>query len=224
MTKAVRKAIVRIARDALTTGYRPEHSVQLQRLFQDTSATLEITLAGYLADLAYFGLPDGAFGKRIESAVAKEETEFGRMFAELQRSPLSRAQVNPVLTERLKDLLGSATDLLTPKSITILTTALDQYQRVGRRPDYDYAGISMKLCKVVERELRGRVFVSLRSEFDGDAGRPRLDSLRIASRGVNDRNGDKLLKWLSSEDATRVTRTCCFRVEYDASESSDGLD
>lgn len=150
------KAIEDLMASVLREGYRPEHSIHLQRLFQDTSQTLEITAAGYLADFAFYGPPD-SWAQYFDDE-EDLNSGFGKQFRRLQQ----RIHTTPLLDEnQVRDLrryLGPSFDELSLDSAVILNTALEEFQSVGKRRGYDYAGITTKLCKVVERELLDRVF------------------------------------------------------------------
>ena len=192
-TKAIRKAVRRIQLDALTRGYRPDHSVRLQRLFQDCTRTLEITIAGYVADLAYFGLPD--------------DYEAARPFAALLDDARRQIAASPCLldarSQALRAALRGAFDELAPETVTILTTALGEYEATGRRPAYDYSGVTLKLCKAIERELKRRVFVSWRTRLNSPAGRVELAAMGRHSTTSGSRdNGGRLLDWLRTGRGT----------------------
>lgn len=205
VTRAIRQAIRQIQLDVLTSGYRPEHSIHLQRLFQDATATLEITVAGYLADLAYFGLPesysldeDEGQNRTGSDNGSSEPPKFPVLFRQLQSQIASVAHVNAPLFQELREAIGPVFDDLSEDSCVILATAFKEYRQVGKRPGYDYSGISMKLSKVVERELKRRVFEPWRAKYQSPEGRRRLDDLRRASeRGPRDDTGSLIVDWLS---------------------------
>jgi hypothetical protein len=196
VTRDMRKAIEHILTDVLTSGYRPEHSLYLRKLIQDASITLEVTVAGYLSDLAFFGLPESYpldDGSELDPAAAA--SSFPGQFERLRRTLPGLGAVNPSLVRDLRRTLSSAFEELSEQSVTILASALQEFRQTGRRPAYDYSGITTKLCKVVERELRGRVFEPWRTRLQAPAGRGALAQMRAAAKRYDD-TGEIVLRWL----------------------------
>lgn len=190
VSRAFREAVESLAVDVLANGYRQEHSLHLQRLFQDVSAVLEITTAGYLGDLLFYG----------EADVAEE---FGAGFKKKCQSIRSRLENHIHLDENIagniRRMIGASFDDLQVSSKQILAAALDEFERVGRKPGYDYAGVNMKLCKVAERELKHRLFDEWCSSVRSSIGKKGIREMQVKADEIdlaNDQTGSLALDFL----------------------------
>ena len=136
----------------LVDGYHIEHSEFLKSFVNRMSLSLEIEECGYLGDMAL--LSESYIADYVE---CNEESDLAERIAE--RARLYRAQdagrivLDEVLQNRIRIYLGHAYENLSPQSLLILESALQQFENKERRMNHDYAGITMKLCKVFEREL-----------------------------------------------------------------------
>lgn len=197
ITSDMRIALKKIALDALTMGYTPRHSALIKKLMQDASATCEIIECGYFGDFLYYDLSDG---NEVESRVSEiyedvERSIQNKILGKIAKSR-SKLQQNRVISEEhitlLRSSLGSAFEELTPDSVSIAVTALEEISNIGKRTNYDYAGISMKVAKIFERELTIRVFRAWRSNLINKFDKEDVNS--ILERNGDDKIGsDKLL-------------------------------
>ena len=131
-------------------------------------ATCEILECGYFGDFLYYDLSDGQevesrtfdiYDDEDETAQKKTRNKIAKSRLKLQQNFLPFKNQQPTL----RSALGAAYSELTPDTISIAMTALEEFSNVGKRSGYDYAGISMKIAKVFERELTIRVFRKWRS-------------------------------------------------------------
>ena len=170
ITSDIRAALKKIAYDALLKGYSPLHSHLIKKLMQDVSATCEMLERGYFGDLLYYDLSDG---NEVESRILdtyddedEDEDAKNKTRNRIAKSRL-KLQKNHSIPEHQTSALRSSLETtfseLTPDTISIAVTALEEFSNVGKRSGYDYAGISMKIAKVFERELTIRIFRTWRS-------------------------------------------------------------
>lgn len=218
VTKSVVAAIRKILISALSEGYRPEHAAHLKRVIQDATVTCEITECGYFGDLLFYGLSDGSdvwdrldpdsFGADDDAQAADPEAEIAKVRSRLiaMRDNLAaKAEVAPEMTQQLRRALGDAYDHAAPESILIAKTMLEEFDRVKQRPGYDYAGISMKSAKLVERELKRRVFEPWRSKAREAFGKAWLAEMRQAAAVAGmDRTVQTLLDWLEKRSKVEL--------------------
>jgi hypothetical protein len=100
----------------------------------------------------------------------------------------------------LRRYLGQTIDLLSTDSIQVLSAAMEELKRVGKSPAYDYAGVTMKLCKAFERELKHQLFDAWCQEVRSKIGERGVKQLRIDSESYgNDRTGDTALDLLAKK-------------------------
>jgi hypothetical protein len=238
VTRSVVAAIRKILISALTEGYRPEHAAHLKRVIQDATVTCEITECGYFGDLLFYGLADGEdVWDRLDpenfeaeddddEEVDSEPEELVKVRSRLiaMRDTLAaKAEVAPEMALRLRRALGEAYERASSESILIAKTMLEEFDRVKQRPGYDYAGISMKSAKLVERELKRRVFEPWRAMVREKLGKSGLAEIRqsLAEQGA-DRTTQTLLDWLEKRSkvelggmryALKAVRQTCPRHE-----------
>ena len=221
ITSSIVAALRKTLLDALTKGFRPEHGLHIRRLMQDATVTFEVTEIGYFGDLLFYGTADG---RSIEDRIHTDEPEGSdeQQAAERQRKKLNVARkkivdqvaLSPVLVSQLRKRLGRAYDFLTDESRVIAATVIEQFNRVGMRPGYDYAGISMKASKLIERELTIRVFRPWRTAVREKLGKYRLARLREeVDAPLFDRTDDALVQWLQKKGQMDLgTMRFCLRV------------
>lgn len=185
ITSSIVAALRKTLLDALTMGYRPEHGLHIRRLMQDATITFEVTEIGYLGDLLFYGTADG---RAIEDRVdpddpedAEEVKEAARQVKKLKAARgkiIEQVTLSPEIAAQLRKSLGQAYDMLAVESRVIAATAVEEFNRTGMRPGYDYAGVSMKASKLIERELTIRVFRPWRDAVRKELGKDRLSALR----------------------------------------------
>jgi hypothetical protein len=185
ISTSVVSAISKTLRDALVRGYSPEHARHAMRLMQDATVTCEITSIGYFGDLLFYGEDAGAaVEERVPSADPDDPSEAARRKRRIQslaaqrRSIADAIRIDPSLVAQLRTALQGAFELLEADSVVIAATALEEFRKVGSRNGYDYAGITMKLSKLVERELGARLFKPWRDAARIEIGKDGIASLR----------------------------------------------
>ena len=193
LTTAIRKTVF----DALTKGYNPKHGIHLRRLMQDASTTFEIAEIGYVGDLLFYGTSDE---RNLWDRLDENEPEAIKRITKLKsyRSEIeARIETSPERVSQLRLALGNTYDLMASESKVIAATVLDEFERVGKRPAYDYAGISMKTSKLVERELNVRLFRPWRLSVREKYGKIHLkELLKKEEADPTDRTELTLLNWL----------------------------
>lgn len=193
-SQAIRAGLI----DALRGGYRPEHSWHLQRLFQDVSAVLEISKVGYVADLL-------SSDEEFAEAYGDEESPLSIRLNAIKAKLDPKLHLDPSLLSELRKYLGRAMKVLSPSSLQILCAAMEEMKRVGRKPSYDYAGVSMKLCKTFERELKRQVFDSWCREVRLKIGNKGVKELRENSEPWRDnRTGNTALDFLAKRQKVEL--------------------
>lgn len=197
-SSAFRRAVRACLIDALRGGYRPEHSWHLQRLFQDVSAVLEITEAGYVADLLACD----------EDLLTGHEDDGSPLLIRLKaiKARLDpKTILDPSMLSDLRQHLGQAMELLSSSSVQILCAAMEEMKRIGKKPSYDYAGVSMKLCKTFERELKQQLFDSWCREVRSKIGKKGVKQLRVDSEPwQDDRTGNAALDFLAKRQKVEL--------------------
>lgn len=176
VTTEIRKALIKILSNALTSGYSLKHSNLVKNLMQDASATCEIVECGYFGDFLFYDLSDGA---EIESRL-DEEQRSSKILGKVSKARLklhSQTKFPEDQVMQLRSCLGETYGELTPDTISIAATALEEFSNVGKRSDYDYAGISMKIAKIFERELTIRVFRKWRTVLLENTGKEAIQAL-----------------------------------------------
>lgn len=218
VSDALVDAIKALAIDTLTNGYRPIHSLHLQRIFQDVSAVMELTVVGYLGDGAFYWDESLEYGDQEEdvleddvedepSEVEELDTRFRDKALKIRERLKSQDHIDLKSRELVRSYLGQALDELQVSSLKILIAALDEFEQIGQKLGYDYAGVNMKLCKVVERELKSRLFESWRKEFRAAEGKTGINRMRdeaVQNGTDQDRNGVKAWKFLDKRQKLEI--------------------
>lgn len=201
VTNAIEDAIHKVLVDSLANGYKPSHSYHLKKLMCDISKTFEIKEIGYVSDILFHGLSDGSdLWELIDDDLFEVKAKHNRLIQRYTgiKSNLAKDQRLPINREsQLRASLEATYDLAEPETLIISSSALDEFERVGRRQAYDYSGITMKLAKTVERELVHRLFVNWRWVVRQDLKKAGIKKLR---EELNDSKADitslRLLDWL----------------------------
>lgn len=157
-SEAVRQFFKRIAIDALTSGYKPFHSAQIKRLINDATVTTQILEIGYFKDLIFYGLSDG---DTLENTIGEESPNQKKQLSKIKsiRQKIAGIQnYQSIEIDTLRRSLRECFDLLTDDSKIIARTAIAQFTAMGQQLNTDYAGISMLVCKIVEREIKHKIF------------------------------------------------------------------
>jgi hypothetical protein len=206
-TSSIVSALRKTLLDALTKGYRPEHGLHVRRLMQDATVTFEVTEIGYFGDLLFYGTADGrAIEDRIDPEDPEDSEEVKAAVRQGQKLKAARGKIvdqvtlSPEIAAQLRKPLGQAYDMLAVESRVIAATVLEEFNRTGMRPGYDYAGISMKASKLIERELTIRVFRTWRNAVRKELGKDRLSALReeVETPPV-ERTEQVLIQWLQKQ-------------------------
>ena len=207
ITSSIVAALRKTLLDAMTKGYRPEHGLHIKRLMQDATVTFEVTEIGYFGDLLFYGTADGrAVEDRVDPDDPEDSEEVKEAARQVKKLKAARGkivdQVNltPAITAQLRKPLGHTYDMLSVESRVIAATVVEEFNHTGMRPGYDYAGISMKAAKLIERELTIRVFRPWRDAVRKELGKERLSALReeVETPPV-DRTEQVLVQWLQKQ-------------------------
>ncbi len=151
-------AFKKLAAATLTNGYKPSYCEHFKRLVNDAFITVQIEEIGYLGDLVFYGLSDGI---KIEDTLDEDSEYFKKQIGRIDalRKKIGNNRLSNSETEVVvKKSLGSHYTYLSDDSKIIISTAISQFQDKGKRVDIDYSGISMLVSKVIERELKHRIF------------------------------------------------------------------
>lgn len=188
-----------LTEDILVNGYRIEHSELLRAFISRNSQSMEIRRCGYVGDLAAlsnnteFVLPDDADEVELKDAAIGRLAKVSAAFYQRKRDIVS---LDEKIQNRIRIQLGEAYEFISIGSLLILESAVKELATVKDRLDHDYAGISMKLCKVFERELTRLVFdnaaIAIKKQFDKDALKSAMSEAEL--RG--DANETRLLRSL----------------------------
>jgi hypothetical protein len=197
---ALRKTLL----DAMTKGYRPEHGLHIKRLMQDATVSFEVVEIGYFGDLLFYGTSDGgAVEDRVDRGDPEYPEEVKQAQKRIRKYKAARTRIadnvdlSSEITAQLRISLGPAFEMLTVESRVIAATVVDEFNRTGMRPGYDYAGISMKASKLIERELVIRLFRPWQESVRNEKGKDHLSDLRKSMESLPlDRTEQALLQWL----------------------------
>jgi len=165
-----KRGIKRLMEDILIEGYKPEHSVHLMNFINKHSPVLNVLTCGYLKDLSIYR--DLIFEEAIVNLQKEDETSITKKLKKMYHSSRSKHRNKNMFSKEIRDRLniwlGNSIQRLDFDSILMLESAISEFENAGKDESYDYAGISMKLCKVFERELRRSVFESWRTDHNLD--------------------------------------------------------
>jgi hypothetical protein len=203
ITSSIVVALRKTLLEALTRGYRPQHGLHIKRLMQDATATFEVTEVGYFADLLFYGTLDGrAIEDRVDDdpedadQVAEAANQIKRLRSARKRIA-DEVTLSPEVTAQLRKSLGLAYEMLGVESRVIAASVVEEFNQMGARAGYDYAGISMKVSKLIERELTIRVFRRWRDAIRKQVGKDRLSALEEEVEAPPiERTEQVLIQWL----------------------------
>lgn len=207
ITSGIVAALRKTLLDALTKGYRPEHGLHIRRLMQDATVTFEVTEVGYFGDLLFYGTADGrAVEDRVDPGDPEDAEEVKEAARQIKKLKAARGKIvdqiniSPAIVAQLRKPLGQAYEMLTIESRVIAATVVEEFNLTGMRPGYDYAGISMKASKLIERELTIRVFRPWRDAVRKELGKDRISTLREeVDTPPIERTEQVLVQWLQKE-------------------------
>lgn len=194
-----RTALQDLLKMIFTEGYKLEHSEFLKMFINRSSLSLEIEECGYLGDLAIFKESylessitdddDSDIAKRIIRIVRKYQAKLG-----------SKIQLDEKYQNRIRIYLGHPYENMSLKSLLILESALKQFDSIEQRINHDYAGITMKLCKVFERELNILVFQKWKHNILERTTKIDLENNMKEAEDNRDETTRKLVGWLQSRN------------------------
>ena len=206
VTSSIVAAMRKVLLDALTQGYRPEHGLHIGRLMQDVTVTFEVTDIGYFGDLLFYGTSDGrGLEDRLDTGDPEDPNELKQGTRRLKRLRAAKKKIadqialSPKIVAELRLSLGDTYDRLAAESCVIAVTVVEEFERTGMRPGYDYAGISMKASKLIERELRIRVFRPWRDAMLRELGKARLSTLGQEAEIPIEETEQVLIAWLQKK-------------------------
>ena len=182
-----------------TESYKLEHSELLKSYINRSSVSLEIEEYGYLGDLGLFkesylqstvsGDDDSVIANRIITMGQKHKAKLS-----------SKIQLEEEIQNRIKIYLGYTYRAISVESLLILESALLQFNRAEQRINHDYAGITMKLCKVFERELNILIFQSWKDKLLKSMTTVSLKDQLETAEINGDETMRKLANWLLKRD------------------------
>jgi hypothetical protein len=189
-----RNAMIELMKMVLTQGYRIEHSELLMSYLNRSSISLEIEACGYLGDLGFF---KASF---IEEKLSKNEDSeiFKKIYNKIQsyKDKLgSKIDYDDKYQNKIKIFLGSTYKNLSPEGRCILESAIREFES-NKRICFDYSGITMKLCKAFERELKNGIFLKWKKEILLNIEESILKKYLSEAERMDDVNVSTLLKFL----------------------------
>jgi hypothetical protein len=190
-----REAIADLMESILTEGYTIEHSELLMSYINRTAVSLEIEACGYLGDLAFFKetIIEDSYNQAEDSEISKKIY----FAAQSYKDKLSNnIELSETYQNMIKRYLGDSYKNLSIQSECILESAIRQFENSRKIINYDYAGISMKLCKVYERELKNQVFDKWKKEASVSFDKKSVKAFLNQAEANKDRNLVNLLKFL----------------------------
>ena len=190
-----RQALRDLMEIIFTDGYRVEHAGLLRSYINRSTLSLEMQACGYLGDLAIYDdqfvtqnaedLEDSDILKRINKIAKGYKDKFG-----------SRIVLDERCQNQIRIYLGSSYENVSMESRCILESAIKQFESINQSIYHDYAGISMKLCKVFERELNILIFQKWRKNVVANITKPELKILLKDAEEKGDETTRKLVGWL----------------------------
>lgn len=154
--KEHRRALEDLMDEILVDGYKVEHAELLKSFINRASISLEIESCGYLPDIALFdeAMLSAYITRHEDSRMATSINSQAKKV----RSKNSSLALDETVQNTLRKHLGASYRNLSTDTLCILESAVKQFARADQRLHHDFAGISMKLCKAFERELKRLVF------------------------------------------------------------------
>ena len=190
-----KQALQELMETIFTEGYRVEHAGLLRSYINLSTVSLEIEACGYLGDLAIYdeNLLKGHTTEDEDSDILNRISKNANNYKNKLKSEI-------VLDERCQKkimiYLGASYNNVSLESLCILESAINQFESINQRIYHDYAGISMKLCKVFERELNILIFQKWRKNVVANITKPELKVLLKDAEEKGDETTRKLVGWL----------------------------
>lgn len=157
ITDSITSCMDKLLKEVLRTGYKPHHSFVLKDLLNKNTVIIQIKSLGYFADIIFYDLYDKEdFFLRLEECDIDEKAK--KKFQSLHTKIIQEQELPEDIKLKMVNYLGSSFSKLSTDSQLILSTALNEFEITGKSNYFDYAGISMKIAKVFERELNINVF------------------------------------------------------------------
>jgi len=167
----------------------------LRSYINRSTVSLEIQACGYLGDLAIY---DDQF--MTQYAEEQEDSDILKRINKIAKSYKEKLASRIVLDERYQNqiriYLGSSYKNVSLESRCILESAIKQFESINQSIYHDYAGISMKLCKVFERELNILIFQKWRKNVVANITKPELKILLKDAEEKGDETTRKLVGWV----------------------------
>jgi hypothetical protein len=180
-------------------GYKVEHAEMLKSYINRSSVALEIERCGYLGDLAIY---DDAFTTFLEEG--EDGSEIFNRISQLARTYTAKLASKIELDEKCQNTirihLGNSYDNLSVESRCILESALKQFKNSKQRINHDFAGISMKLCKVFERELNKLIFKRWKDNLLLTTNKDSFKKGLKEAEQNKDQEMSRLIRWLLKMD------------------------
>ena len=157
----MRRAITELIRKVFIDGYSVDSSIILMNFINRSSISLKIEQCGYLGDMAIFNYDylDKYYENNDEYNVCNKIQKIANKYSVNYHSNTS---LNNKYQNKLSRYVGMGYKNLTHDSKLILESSVKEYENSENQHNHDYAGISMKLCKVFEREINILVFKTWR--------------------------------------------------------------
>ena len=156
MLKEHQRALEDLLEDILIDGYKVEHGELLKAYINRSSLSLELEACSYLADIALFdeSLLKDYLDEHEDSNVASTIAKLSKK----ARSKNSGLELDEKIQNKIRQYLCTSYRNLSAETLCILESAVKQFSQAEQRLHHDFSGISMKLCKAFERELKTLVF------------------------------------------------------------------
>jgi len=179
----------------LESGYKVEHAEFLKSYVNRTSVSLEIENCGYLGDLAVYNMDylsnycrtfeDYVISKRVQKIANRYSINIKNDIV-----------LDDKVQKKIKILLEFTYNNLSVDSLLILESAIKQFNRAEQKINHDYAGITMKLCKVCERELNILIFYKWREICSKQYSKDYLKAQHKEAKSDNDETLHRLISFL----------------------------
>lgn len=195
MLSEQRNALKELLEMILVEGYSIEHSELLKSYLNRISVSLEIEECGYLGDLAIYKKPfmDEQLQEFEDSPIQDRVFKLSNAYC---NRLASKIELDEKYQNKIMVYLGNSYTNLSVESLCILESALKQFESVTQRINHDYAGISMKLCKVFERELQIMVLNRWKQHLSGIFSKSELKRIKQDAEKDRDLTTVKLIGWL----------------------------
>jgi hypothetical protein len=197
-----RKAMEDLMNMILVEGYNINHAEFFKSYINRSLISLEVEECGYLGDLGIYN-PD--YMKSYYENNIFEEDELVEGSIPVRIKTITNKYINRLNSDiqldqqyqkQIRISLGFTYNNFSIQSHLILESAIKEFESVEQKMNHDYAGITMKLCKVFERELNIIIFnkwrIQLRNLFLKDQLKNELER----AENNKDLTLEKLLSFL----------------------------